>query len=92
MKTKLIAGTATAITALGLFVSQAFAINDVFVPADECVSYQSSAVGNPEYFSGVNHGIDTYSDPVGRPVSSNNPGQSTGAKGEANSEAPNYCN
>ncbi len=68
----------------------ALAINDVFVPADECSPDHSDAVGNP--FEPVNPGIDLSSPPVGRPTSANNPGASTGANGQERSQAPAHCN
>lgn len=91
MKKKIIGASLGAALFLGVLATNAFAINDVLVPADECAPTTSSTVGNPEHFGGTNPGIDTHSGPVGRPVSANNPGQSTGAEGQAQSEAPANC-
>ena len=65
----------------------ALAINDPTVPADECSPDDSAAVGDPE---GGNPGINGPNTPqVSPPVSLNNPGVSTGAKGQAKSPADN---
>jgi hypothetical protein len=63
------------------------AINDTRVPGDECSPNNSAAVGNP---TGGNPGI-AQADPVGPPASANNPGQSTGARGQTQSEATDHC-
>ena len=61
--------------------SPAFAINDILVPAGNCAAPNSQAVGHPAaptliaIFGGL-------------PVSSHTPGASTGAQGEAHSQAP----
>ena len=63
------------------------AINDPTVPGDECAADNSAAVGDPE---GGNPGINGPNTPlVFPPVSRNNPGVSTGAKGQAKSPADN---
>jgi hypothetical protein len=64
----------------------AHAINDSLVPADEC-SDNPNAVGTPG--GGPNPGLAN-SDRVDPPASANNPGRSTGARGEERSQAP--CN
>jgi hypothetical protein len=61
----------------------AYAINDGRVPADEC-SGNPVAVG--ETPDGTNPGI-AQADPVAPAVSANNPGQSTGARGQLKSNA-----
>lgn len=65
------------------------AINDPTVPADECAADNSAAVGDPD---GGNPGINGPNTPqVSPPVSRNNPGESTGAKGQAKSLADEIC-
>jgi hypothetical protein len=85
------------VVAAGLVAAApAQAINDGRVPGENCSPGHSSSVGDPERFGGVNPGIvfnfarDTdVTDPQPDPaVSANNPGVSTGARGEANSQAP----
>jgi hypothetical protein len=61
------------------------AINDPTVPGDDCAADNSAAVGDPD---GGNPGINGPNTPqVSPPVSLNNPGVSTGAKGQAKSPA-----
>jgi hypothetical protein len=62
-----------------------FANNDPTVPADEC-SGNPNAVGQPQSQGGGN-ATDLGPSPVEGPASANNPGQSEGAKGQANSRA-----
>jgi hypothetical protein len=62
-----------------------YAINDSGVPADEC-SGNPKVVGEPTGVPLFNPGITT-SEKVDPPVSANNPGESTGSKGQANSRA-----
>ncbi|HEV3001743.1 MAG TPA: hypothetical protein VGW75_13460 [Solirubrobacteraceae bacterium] len=64
----------------------AYGINDGRVPADEC-SGNPNAVGTPG--GAPNPGL-AQAEPVGPPASANNPGASTGARGEERSQAP--CN
>jgi hypothetical protein len=66
--------------ALGLTAAPAFAVNDAFVPGENCAADNSEAVGHPAAQL-------EQSAKAGPPFSLNNPGQSTGAKGQANSEA-----
>ena len=77
-----IAGAAAALA----LAAPAQAINDGRVPADEC-SDNPNAVGTPG--GGPNPGLAN-TDQVGPPASANNPGRSTGARGEERSQAP--CN
>ena len=57
------------------------AINDPMIPADEC-SPAAPAGGHPHpEFTPPNRGIAT-AEPVTAPVSANNPGASTGARGQ----------
>jgi hypothetical protein len=63
----------------------AFANNDPTVPADEC-SGNPNAVGQPQSHGGTN-ATDIGPSPVAGPASANNPGKSTGAKGQLKSQA-----
>jgi hypothetical protein len=71
--------------ALAAAAPAAQAINDPTVPADAC-SGDTPAVGNTP--DGTNPGI-AQAAPVSPAVSANNPGVSTGAKGQAKSPADN---
>jgi hypothetical protein len=63
------------------------AINDPQVPGDECSNPHSVAVGDPP---GGNPGI-IGNPQVSPPVSANNPGVSTGARGAERSNAIGTC-
>jgi len=73
------------------------AINDPRVPANECSSDNSVAVGDP--LGPGNPGINFHTPQPGTPsnatvspfVSGNNPGVSTGALGQLNSQAIGTC-
>jgi hypothetical protein len=65
---------------VGAVSSPVFAVNDPFVPGDEC-SESSVAAGHPA-------GAREQSDQAEPPFSKDNPGQSTGAKGSTNEKAP----
>jgi hypothetical protein len=74
----------------------AYAINDPRVPANECSPDNSAAVGDPLHPG--NPGINDHTpDALGRGatvspfVSGNNPGASTGALGQQNSNAIGTC-
>ncbi len=84
---KLLLGLIVAVAVTTGLTSAALAINDPTVPGNECSPDDSAAVGNPE---GGNPGI-AQSLQVAPPVSLTNPGQSTGAKGQVNSEAIGTC-
>ncbi|MFN2615506.1 MAG: hypothetical protein ABR581_00105 [Thermoleophilaceae bacterium] len=75
---------AIAATALGLTAAPAYAVNDAFVPAENCAPDNAQAVGHPA-------AQNEQSSTAGPPFSANNPGNSTGARGQANSEAPSHC-
>ena len=77
---------AAAVAASLVAAAPAAAINDGRVPADEC-SDNPNAVGTPG--GQPNPGL-ARAEPVGPPASANNPGSSTGARGEERSQAP--CN
>ena len=79
----------TSVLILGTAAFPALAINDSRVPADEC-SDNPKAVGEPGGVPLSNPGI-AQAEPVGPPVSANNPGQSTGAQGQNNSQGPAHC-
>ena len=89
-RTKSLAAVAlTSALMLGTTAFPALAINDSRVPADEC-SDNPKAVGEPGGVPLSNPGI-AQAEPVGPPVSANNPGQSTGAQGQNYSRAPAHC-
>jgi hypothetical protein len=67
----------------------AYAINDPRVPANECSSDNSAAVGDP--LDPGNPGINLHTPQVAPFVSGNNPGVSTGALGQQNSNAIGTC-
>ena len=64
-------------------------INDPLVPGNDCAAGNSAAVGDP--LGAGNPGINFHTPQVSPPVSLNNPGQSNGAKGHANSNAIGTC-
>jgi hypothetical protein len=67
----------------------AYAINDPRVPANECSPDNSAAVGDP--LDPGNPGINLHTPQVSPFVSGNNPGVSTGALGQQNSNAIGTC-
>jgi hypothetical protein len=68
----------------------AYAINDPRVPANECSPDHSASVGDPLDIGG-NPGINDHTPQVSPFVSGHNPGVSTGALGQANSNALDSC-
>ena len=84
----LLLGLIVAVAVTTGLTSAALAINDPKVPANECSSEESVAVGDP--FEGANPGI-AQAEPVSPAVSANNPGVSTGAKGQVKSQALENC-
>ena len=74
--------------ALGAAVP-AYAINDPRVPANECSPDNSAAVGDPLHPG--NPGINLHTPQVDPFVSGHNPGVSTGALGQQNSNAIGTC-
>ncbi|MDQ3823711.1 MAG: hypothetical protein M3321_10795 [Actinomycetota bacterium] len=62
------------------------AVNDPLVPAENCAPDNAEAVGHPA--AANNQTPATAANP---PFSRNNPGESTGAKGTANSQAIGNC-
>ena len=73
----------------GAAPGMAYAINDPRVPANECSSDNSVAVGDP--LAPGNRGINLHTPLVAPFVSGNNPGVSTGALGQQNSNAIGTC-
>ena len=67
----------------------AYTINDPRVPANECSPDNSAAVGDP--LNPGNPGINLHTPQVAPFVSGNNPGVSTGALGQQNSNAIGHC-
>ena len=86
---KLIVGGLLAGSVSLFAVAPAYAINDPRVPANECASDHSAAVGDP--LNPGNPGINLHTPQVSPFVSGNNPGVSTGALGQANSNAIGTC-
>ena len=70
--------------------SPAYAINDPRVPANECSPDHSASVGDP-LPQGGNPGINFHTPLVSPFVSGHNPGVSTGALGQQNSNAIGTC-
>jgi len=72
--------------AFTLSAPPALAVNDPFVPAENCAPDNAQAVGHPA--STNNQTPPTAANP---PFSRNNPGESIGAQGQANSQATAHC-
>lgn len=70
------------ILVIAVFAGPALAVNDPFVPGDDCAASEE-AVGHPA-------GDNEQSDQASPPFSSNNPGESEGAQG-GNSQATAHC-
>jgi hypothetical protein len=77
---------AAAALVLALSAPSALAVNDPLVPAENCAPDNAQAVGHPALAN--NQTPPTAANP---PFSRNNPGESTGAKGQANSQATAHC-
>ena len=71
---------------LTLSAPSALAVNDPLVPAENCARDSAQAVGHPAFTD--NQTPPTAANP---PFSRNNPGESTGAQGQANSQATAHC-
>lgn len=76
----------TVVLMLTLSAPSALAVNDPLVPAENCAPANAQAVGHPAATN--NQTPPTAANP---PFSRNNPGVSTGAKGQANSQATAHC-
>ena len=83
--TRMVAVALTSAFLLGTMGSAALAVNDPLVPGDEC-SASTQAVGHPAFANQADN-------PQGAnpPFSANNPGDSTGAKGSAHTQATTHC-
>jgi hypothetical protein len=83
---RLLAVACTSALLAGAVSAPALAVNDPIVPGDECAPPNAEAVGHPAFFNQQDN-------PQGAnpPFSSDNPGESTGARGSANSEATAHC-
>lgn len=75
---------AALLLAIGLSASPAGAVNDPVAPGDDCAA-SDAAIGHPA-------APREQSDKASPPFSVNNPGNSTGAKGQAQSQALAHCN
>ena len=71
---------------LMLVAPSALAVNDPLVPAENCAPANAEAVGHPALTN--NQTPPTAANP---PFSRNNPGESRGARGQANSQATAHC-
>jgi hypothetical protein len=71
---------------VGVGAPSALAVNDPVVPAENCAPDNAQAVGHPAI--AANQTPATAANP---PFSRNNPGASTGAKGQENSQALGHC-
>ena len=71
---------------LAVSAPSALAVNDPLVPAENCAPDNAQAVGHPALTN--NQTPATAANP---PFSRNNPGESTGAQGQANSQAIANC-
>ncbi len=69
---------------LALSATPALAVNDPFTPGEECAAQNSQAVGHAAFAHQPPQGANP-------PFSANNPGNSTGARGEGNSRAEAHC-
>jgi hypothetical protein len=72
--------------AFTLLAPSALAVNDPLVPAENCAPDNAQAVGHPALTN--NQTPPTAANP---PFSRNNPGESTGAQGQASSQATAHC-
>ena len=82
---KMVAGALLCVLMLGVISSPALARNDALVPAEDCAPANAEAVGHPAASALVQTGQ------VSPPASRENPGVSTGARGQELSQAPENC-
>ncbi len=75
---RVLAAVFTSALMLAAVSSPALAINDALVPGDNCAAPNAEAVGHPAVGK----------PPFPPPFSLNNPGNSPGAQGSANTQAP----
>ena len=85
----MVGGVLAGTVSLVAMAAPASAINDPRVPANECSPNNSAAVGDPLHPG--NPGINLHTPQVAPFVSGNNPGVSTGALGQQNSNAIGHC-
>ena len=85
----MVVGVLAGSVSLVAMAAPAYAINDPRVPANECSPDNSAAVGDPLHPG--NPGINLHTPQVAPFVSGNNPGVSTGALGQLNSNAIGHC-
>jgi hypothetical protein len=71
---------------LMLSAPSALAVNDPLVPAENCAPDNAQAVGHPALTNN-----ETPATAANPPFSRNNPGESTGAQGQVNSQATAHC-
>ena len=81
---RLVAAVFVSALLVGTVSFPALAVNDVFVPGEECAPPNSQAVGHPAFVHQQPQGANP-------PFSLNNPGESTGARAEAHSKAEGHC-
>ncbi len=80
----MVAVVVTSLLLVGVVSSPVLAVNDPLVPGEDCSPDNSQAVGHPAFVHQQPQGANP-------PFSANNPGVSTGAKGQANSQATAHC-
>ena len=85
----MVGGVLAASVSMVPVVAPAYAINDPRVPANECSPDNSAAVGDP--LDPGNPGINLHTPQLSPFVSGNNPGVSTGALGQQNSNDIGRC-
>ena len=85
----MVGGLLAGSVSLVALAAPAYAINDPRVPANECSAPNSASVGDP--LNPGNPGINFHTPQVSPFVSGNNPGVSTGALGQARSNAIGTC-
>jgi hypothetical protein len=81
---RLLAAACTLALLVGAVSSPALAVNDPFVPGEECAPDNSEAVGHPAFTNEQSPTADA-------PFSSKNPGVSTGAQAEEHSQGEAHC-
>src|SRR5262245_26434454 len=85
----MVGGLLAGSVSLFAIAAPAYAINDPRVPANECSAANSASVGDP--LNPGNPGINFHTPQVSPFVSGNNPGVSTGALGQQNSNSIGTC-
>ena len=85
----IVGGLLAGSVSLVALAAPAYGINDPRVPANECSAPNSASVGDP--LEPGNPGINFHTPQVSPFVSGNNPGVSTGAMGQLQSNAIGTC-